>query len=144
MAAMTEVKFFFNVDHKIAFACKLAKKAYDSGMRLIVFAPDESTASEFDRQLWTFSQLSFVPHVRADHTLAAATPVVIANANSTLPHHDALLNLADDPPPYFTRFEFLREIVSMDEHDRNCARERSKFYKSRGFEIQNLDMATDK
>ncbi len=141
---MTEVKFFFNVDHKLVFACKLAKKAYDSGKRLIVFAPDEATANEFDRQLWTFSQLSFVPHVRADHALAATTPVVIANATSTLPHHDALLNLADAPPPYFTRFEFLREVVSMNEHDRNSARERLKFYKSRGFEIQNLDMATDK
>ncbi|MEI6737104.1 MAG: DNA polymerase III subunit chi [Pseudomonadota bacterium] len=141
---MTEVKFFFNVDHKLAFACKLAKKAIDGGKRLIVFAPDEAMASEFNRMLWTFSPLSFVPHVLANHALANETPVVIANADSTLPHHDALLNLSDEPPPYFTRFEFLREIVSMDDNDRSKARERLKFYKSRGFDIQKLDMTAGK
>ncbi len=141
---MTEVKFFFNVDHKLRYGCKLAKKAHDSGKRLIVYAPNEATADEFDRLLWTFSPLSFVPHVRADHAMANTTPVVIANATSLLPHHDALLNLSDEPPPYFTRFEFLREVVGMDGDDRVKARERAKFYKSRGFQIENIDMAAGK
>jgi DNA polymerase-3 subunit chi len=52
------------------------------------------------------------------------------------------LNLADEPPPYFTRFEYLREVVSTDEADRLRARERYEFYKSRGFEIQRQDMGT--
>jgi len=137
---MTEVKFFTHVDNRLNFACKLAKAAIDQGKRLIVYAPQEARASEFDRLLWTFSQLSFVPHVRADHALASATPVVIANDQSSLPHHDALLNLGDEPPPYFSRFEYLREVVSVDEADRLQARERLKFYKSRGFEIQIQDM----
>jgi len=138
---MTEVKFFFNVDSRLGFACKLSKAAMDQGKKLIVYAPDEARASEFDRLLWSYSQLSFVPHVRADHALAKATPIVIANANSELPHHDALLNLADEPPPYFTRFEFLREVVSTDDDDRAKGRERLKFYKSRGFAIQTQDMS---
>jgi len=138
---MTEVKFFFNVDSRLGFACKLSKAAIDQGKKLIVYAPDEARASEFDRLLWSYSQLSFVPHVRADHALAKATPIVIANANSELPHHDALLNLSDEPPPYFTRFEFLREVVSTDDDDRAKGRDRMKFYKSRGFAIQTHDMS---
>jgi DNA polymerase III subunit chi len=50
------------------------------------------------------------------------------------------LNLADEPPPFFSRFEFLREVVSQDEADRAMARERVRFYKSRGFEVSNQDM----
>jgi DNA polymerase III subunit chi len=138
---MTEVKFFFNVDSRITYACKLAKKAIEGGKRLVVYAPDVGIAADFDRALWTFSPLSFVPHVRAEHALASETPVVIANAESNLPHHDAILNLGDDPPPYFTRFEFLREVVSTDAEDRGRARERLKFYKSRGFNVLTLDMA---
>ena len=138
---MTEVKFFFNVDSRLGFACRLSKAAMDQGKKLIVYAPDEARASEFDRLLWSYAQHSFVPHVRADHTLAKMTPIVIANANSDLPHHDALLNLDDEPPPYFTRFEFLREVVSTDGDDRAKARERLKFYKSRGFTIQIQDMS---
>jgi len=137
---MTEVKFFFNVDHKLGYACKLAKKAFEGGRKLIVYTPDPGVADEFDRLLWTFSQLSFVPHVRAGHALTAETPIVIAADDSALPHHDALLNLGDEPPPFFTRFEQLREVVGLDEDDRLKARARHKFYQSRGFAIQTLDM----
>ena len=95
---------------------------------------------EYDRLLWTFSQLSFVPHVKAGHPLAAETPIVIANDDSGLTHHDSLLNIGDDPPPFFSRFDALREVVSCDENDVMRARERFRFYKSRGFDVQKQDM----
>ena len=138
--AMTEIKFFFNVDHKLHFACNLAKRAFDDGRRLIVFAPSTKLAEEFDRLLWTFSQLSFVPHVKAAHPLASETPIVIATDDTSLPHHEALLNIGDDPPPFFSRFDALREVVSGDVDDRASARERMKFYKARGFDVQTHDM----
>ena len=137
---MTEVKFFYNVKDKLHFACKLARRAADDGRRLIVFAPAPALAEEVDRMLWTFSQLSFVPHVRSGHALAAETPIVIAQDEAGLVHHEALLNLGDEPPAFFSRFELLREIVSQDEEDKRLARERAKFYKSRGFEIVNQDV----
>ncbi len=137
---MTEVKVFYNVPDKLAFACKLAKRAVDEGKRLIVYAPDQAVADTFDKLLWSFQQLSFVPHVRAGHVLAGETPIVIADTDSGLHHHEALLNLADDPPPFFSRFEFLREVVSQDESDRGRARERARFYKARGFAISHQDM----
>lgn len=138
---MTEVKFFYNVKDKLHFACKLAKRAADEGRRLIVFAPAPALAEEVDRMLWTFSQLSFVPHVRSGHALAAETPIVIAQDEAGLVHHEALLNLGDEPPVFFSRFEQLREIVSQDQEDKRLARERAKFYKSRGFEIVNQDVS---
>ena len=139
---MTEIKFFFNVDNKLHFACRMAKRAYEDGRKLIVYAPSPKLADEFDRLLWTFSQLSVVPHVKANHPLAAETPIVIASDDSGLPHHEALLNIGDDPPPFFSRFDALREVVSGDADDRTRARERLKFYKLRGFDIQTHDMLT--
>ena len=137
---MTEIKFFFNVDNKMNFACKLAKKAYEGGRKLVVYAPTPELANDFDRALWTFSQLSFVPHVKANHALAAETPIVIAHDDSGLAHHEALLNLGDEPPPFFSRFDALREVVLADDEDRARARERAKFYKSRGFDVTHMDM----
>ena len=137
---MTEIKFFFNVDNKLNFACRMARRAYDDGRKLIVYAPSLKLADEFDRLLWTFSQLSFVPHVKASHPLAAETPIMIASDDSGLTHHDSLLNIGDDPPPFFSRFDALREVVSSDADDRASARERVKFYKSRGFEVLTHDM----
>lgn len=138
---MTEVKFFYNVADKLHFACKLAKRAHDDNRKLMVFTPDAALAEEMDRMLWTFSPLSFVPHVRAGNALASQTAIVIAQDEIGLVHHEALLNLGDEPPTFFSRFEQLREIVSRDEQDKRLARERAKFYKSRGFEVTTLDMA---
>ena len=138
---MTEVKFFFNVEDKLHFACKLAKRAVEENRRLIVYAPSPALADNFDRMLWTYAQLSFVPHVRSGHALATETPIVIAQDEIGLVHHEALLNLGDEPPPFFSRFEQLREIVTCDDEDKQRGRERHKFYKSRGFEISTQDMA---
>lgn len=139
---MTEIKFFFNVDNKLHFACNLAKRAFEDGRKLVVYAPSPKLADEFDRLLWTFSPLSFVPHVKAAHPLAAETAILIASDDTHLTHHEALLNIGDEPPPFFSRFDALREVVSSDLDDRARARERVKFYKARGFDIQTRDMLT--
>ena len=136
---MTEIKFFFNVDNKMRYACRLAKRAFDGGRKLVVYAPTPALADEFDRALWTFSPYSFVPHVKAGHALAADTPIIIAVDDANLSHHEALLNLGDEPPPFFSRFDALREVVLADEEDRVRARERAKFYKTRGFAITHVD-----
>lgn len=140
---MTEIKFFFNAPNKINSACQLAKRAYDGGKKLVLYAPDADVAAALNRALWTFSATSFLPHVFANSVHAAATPILIATENSpdaSFPHMEALLSLSDEPPPFFSRFDFLREVVATDKEDRARARERLKFYKSRGFEINTLDL----
>ena len=54
-----------------------------------------------------------------------------------------LLNLSNDLPPGFSRFEDLVEVVSEDDAVRLPARERVKFYRDRGYEIQFRDLAKD-
>ena len=66
---------------------------------------------------------------------------MIASDDTELTHHEALLNIGDDPPPFFSRFDALREVVSSGGDDRASARDRAKFYKSRGFDVQTHDMA---
>ena len=45
------------------------------------------------------------------------------------------------PPPFFSRFERLAEIVSLDEADIASGRERWKFYKARGYEIRSFNLS---
>jgi len=52
-----------------------------------------------------------------------------------------LLNLDDAPPPFFTRFTRLLEVVSTEENDRAKARERFGFYRDRGYAINNYDLS---
>ena len=133
---MTRIDFYHYADDKLRFACRLAALAFQRDSRLVVYSPDEQLLRRFDHALWSFQATSFVPHVFAGGALAAETPIVLAKSDEGLPHHDVLLNLGDEWPPFFASFERLLEIVATDEDDRQRARARYVFYKKRGYDIQ--------
>ena len=133
---MTRIDFYHYADDKLRFACRLAAKAYDQSTRLVVYTPDTHVLGEFDKALWTFQSTRFVPHAFAGTAVAAETPVILASSGESLPHHDVLLNLAPEWPPFFASFERLLEIVAVDEDDKARARERYAFYRKRGYDIK--------
>ena len=133
---MTRIDFYHYADDKLRFACRLAAKAYDQATRLVVYTADARVLGEFDKALWTFQSTRFVPHALAGTAVAAETPVILASSGENLPHHDVLLNLADEWPPFFASFERLLEIVAADDADKAKARERYAFYKKRGYDIK--------
>jgi DNA polymerase-3 subunit chi len=138
---MTRIDFYINVEARERTACAIAAKAIARGVRLLVLTADETQSERVDRLMWTFAQLSFLPHVRAAHPLAARTPVIVDHACDPLPHDQVLLNLTDATPAMFSRFERLIEIVSLDTDDRQRARTRWRFYAERGYALASHDLA---
>lgn len=112
---------------------------------VLVYAPEAATAERLDRLLWTQPALSFLPHCAADSPLAAETPILIAQRLDGPPFenglHGCLLNLSNELPTVFPRFEALVEIVSTHDADRLPARERFKFYRDRGYAIESHDIS---
>lgn len=139
---MTQIDFYTHVGNKLHVACRLAAKAYAQGLRVAVLCPDAATAQHFDRLLWAASPLAFVPHCHANHPLAARTPIIVDHQGVTPPHDEVLLNLREEWPPVFSRFQRLIEIVSQDDADRANARARFKFYRDRGYEIRSHDLSS--
>lgn len=137
---MTQIDFYTHVGNKLSVACRLAAKAYAQGLRVAVLCPDASTAQNFDRMLWAASPLAFVPHCHAGHPLAARTPIVVDHEGVAPSHDEVLLNLREEWPPAFSRFQRLIEIVSQDDADRASARARFKFYRDRGYEIRSHNL----
>lgn len=139
---MTQIDFYTQISNKLHVACRLAAKAHARQMRVALLCPDDTTARKLDHLLWSATPLSFVPHCTADHPLAARTPVVIAAMEDAAGHDDVLVNLRDEWPPSFSRFQRLIELVSNDEADKSAARVRYKFYRDRGYEIRTHDLST--
>ena len=133
---MTRIDFYRYAEDKLRFACRLATKVYQSEKPLVVFSTDRATLQRFDTALLTLQATSFVPHCFAGTAVAAETPIVLASSEAELPHHDVLLNLADEWPPFFATFERLLEIVGTDEEDKSRARARYSFYRERGYDIK--------
>jgi DNA polymerase-3 subunit chi len=138
---LTQIDFYFHVENKLQTACALSAKAFSRGLRVLAYCPDPGASQKFSRLLWTTPAISFIPHCAPDDRLAAVTPVIVDHDGSNLPHDQVLLNLRDEWPPFFSRFQHLVEIVSLDEEDRRLARERYKFYRDRGYAILNHDLS---
>ena len=140
---MTEVAFHFNALDKVAYACRLLRKAVGSGAKVVVTGGTDDLQT-LDVALWTFSPLEFVPHCRASANAAvlAASPVMLTDAVSAAPHQQVLVNLGELVPDGFERFERLIEIVGTQDDDRLQARGRWKHYADRGYAITRHDLAS--
>jgi DNA polymerase-3 subunit chi len=138
---VTQIDFYTHVEDKLKTACQLAGKAFAHGLRITVFCSDREAAQRFDRALWMTPAIGFVPHCAPDDPLAAETPVIVDCVGEPLLHDEVLLNLRPEWPPFFSRFQRLIEIVSLDERDRAGARERFRFYRERGYEIRTHDLS---
>lgn len=144
---MTEVSFHFNVPDRMAYACRLLRKAVRRGAKVVVSAPGDVLA-RFDKQLWVFEPLDFVPHVYARPGQAPAarlldTPVWLSEQVREAPHHEVLLNLGNELVDGFETFARVIELVSHDGDDRQAGRARWKHYSDRGYEITRHDVAQE-
>lgn len=143
---MTQIFFYHSAADRIAAAALLISKTFRQKKELVVYAPDAEIAAALDRYLWMHPPTGFVPHVRHHCPLAIETPVVIADAANALESlaflaSERLFNLSADIPPGFARFTSLIEVVGAHEAERSAGRERVRFYKERGYEIQYFDLA---
>jgi len=140
---VTQIDFHVNAPDKLAYACRLARKGYLSGSRMVFHADDPVRLTRFDRLLWTFSALDFIPHCHVRDPLAAETPILLTGGADVdlCPHHDVLVNLDRVQPDAFSRFERLVEVVEADDADLEAGRQRYKFYRDRGYLLTRHDLA---
>jgi len=136
---MTRIDFHSNVPNKLAYACRLVRKARAAQCKIVLLGRDRNELAQLDQLLWSFSEQDFLPHVHAGDPLAAQTPVILTDSEAVdLPHHHVLINLSGTTPEHFARFERMFEIISSDEADKTAARDRYRFYKERGYPLSHF------
>lgn len=136
---MTRIDFYSNVPDKLAYACRLVRKARAADCSVVLLTRDRNELARLDEALWTFSEQEFLPHVPAEDPLAANTPVILTdNDRADLPHYQLLINLSASTPAHFARFERMLEIISFDDADKAAGRERYRFYQQRGYSLTHF------
>ena len=143
---MTRIDFYILAaggDDRAPFACRLAEKAYTRGHRIYIHVADAAAAKRLDDLLWTFSDGSFLPHAVVDGgDPDPDTPVHIGFGPEPV-GQDVLINLADETPLFFSRFERVAELVGGDEASRALARERYRFYRDRGYPLESHTIGSE-
>jgi DNA polymerase-3 subunit chi len=139
---LTEVAFHFGAPDRLAYTCRLLRKATASGARLLVrSSPADSTA--LDAALWGLTPTDFITHCDASaaQEMRSRSSVLLLSPNAELDtSFPILVNLSDDVPEGFEQFQRVIEVVSTDEQDRNLARQRWKHYTGRGYTITRHDL----
>jgi len=136
---VTEVEFHTGVADKIGFACRLLRKAYRVGARVMVTGPAEVLAA-LDRELWTFEERDFVPHLRwsvSTAALASRTPIWLVDAAVPEGAPDVLVNLGAAAPADLSRYSRVIEVLASEAEDEQAGRQRWRDYKARGLEIKH-------
>ena len=134
---MNEVEFHTGVADKLGFACRLLRKAYRIGARVMVTGPAVVLAA-LDRELWTFEERDFVPHLRLPGgaaALASRTPIWLVEGEAPAGAPDVLVNLGAAAPADLSRFSRVIEVLSTEPDDEQAGRQRWRDYKARGLMV---------
>jgi len=139
---MIQVTFHFNAPDKMAYTCRLLRKAIASGAKVVV-AGEQEELDRLDSELWTFAAREFVPHCRGDAPAAmvASSPIVLAGADQPMPQAPVLVHLGGPVPLAMGQFEKIIEVVGQGEQDRLDARQRWKQYVAQGHDPAGHDVA---
>lgn len=135
-----KVEFHHGMDDKLVYACRLLRKAYSRGARVVVTG-EADILKQLDRQLWVFDEQEFVPHVcnlggQAWAPRLADTPLWLTDQPASAPGtRDVLINVGDTLPDGVDRFARFFDVVSTDPDDRQRGRQRWRQYEARGWVV---------
>jgi DNA polymerase-3 subunit chi len=144
---VTVVAFHFGATDKLAYVCRLLRKAVGSGSAVMVLT-DRMTQQKLDVDLWAISATDFLVHClqTSDTSMQRECPVLLTTElNLTMDagalKYPVLLNLTETVPHGFQAFPRVIEVVSTDTADRTSARSRWRRYAELGCLIARHDLA---
>lgn len=136
---MTRIDFYILPDvdseSKFRFACRLAHRAIaDGGQAHVRTASAEATA-ELDALMWSYPEGRFLPHTTAPEDQAL---VHIGHEEPPPGPDELLINLGQDVPAFFDRFQRVCEVVPTPEVD--AGRARYSQYRRRGYPLHHHEL----
>jgi DNA polymerase-3 subunit chi len=135
---MTRVDFYIlqdvDLDAMRRFACRLAGKAVTGGHEVHIHTDGAEDAGIVDELLWSYPDNRFIPHETLDDSGRApvAAPVTLGWAEPD-GLDGVLINLSEEIPRFFGRFDRVAEVIPRSRRD--AGRERYKFYRDRGYPL---------
>lgn len=141
---MTRVDFYITPntasESRAKLACRIAAKAYQQNHKIYIHTDDREQAEKLDQLMWVYKDGSFLPHCLIDDPNQAQAPIIIGHNEPPACSPEVLINISQDIPEFFSRFERVAEVVGGDKATRERARERFKFYRERGYPLDTHEI----
>ena len=138
---MTRIDFYIldgaSTQDRFLLSCRIVEKAWKENHRVMIQAGSEQEAHHLDQLLWTFRDQSFVPHALLPIADTSTTPVIIGWNEDAGEESDILLNLSNEVPACFSRFERVIAPVDNDPVRREACRQHYRYYRDRGYPLND-------
>ena len=125
---------------QMRFACRLLDKAYSQNNTVYVRILDQALANSMNDMLWTFRDISFVPHDLLTGVYSSISPIVIGMDEKITKKCDILFNLHPETTAAFCDYKRIVEIVYQEDSWQKLSRQHYKFYKNKGCSINTHDL----
>jgi DNA polymerase-3 subunit chi len=121
--------------------CRLAGKAYANGKRVYIHTDTNEEAMRLDELLWTFEDIGFLPHERAEDGPDPDTPILVGCGTEPPETATVLITTAHPVPPFIALYERVLEVVDQDPEHLKRSRGRYRDYQTRGLNPQKHDIS---
>jgi len=129
-------------DAKLLLACRLAGKVYQNNLTGLIRVPDAETGKKLDDLLWTYDQGTFIPHqLEPGAESHARPPIVISHSTHCDYRRDVLISITEQVPQDLEQFDRIAEVVGALDGDKARARDRYRFYRDRGCQLETHEMS---
>jgi len=142
---MTQIDFYIlqasAPQSREIYACRLTDKAFKAGKTIFIYTESFADAQRLNTQLWTFKGEAFLPHDVYPDTHPSNVRIRLGYLpHQTHPSFDVLINLTSQVPPFFKEYERVLEIINQEPETRDHGRQRFRFYRELGFELNSHDI----
>jgi len=124
------------------YACRIIEKAFSNSQTVYVHTATVAEAQSFDIQLWTFRDISFVPHEIYNQNLNSAALILIGYDVVPTGKKDILINLTSKTPSFYQQFDHIIEIIPNDVDLKTAARKQYQVYQSSGYQMETFNIKT--
>ena len=119
---------------RILYACRIIAKAYNNNHQIYVHTNSLDEAQNFDTQLWTFNDISFIPHEIYTPNSNLDIPILIGYGdNFPARTNNILVNFTHEIAPFYRQFGHIIEIIPNEENLKATARQRFQIYQKDGY-----------
>jgi DNA polymerase-3 subunit chi len=117
--------------------CQIIKIYYKQKYKIVVKTNDKPLLSDLDDMLWTFEQISFIPHcTRYNFDEEASVLLCDDKYDYDANKYNVLFNLNMKEKEKNNDFGILIEIVTQNESQKDYAREKYTYYKNNNIDIK--------
>ena len=131
---MTHIEFIFNVVDKTRLTIGLTEQLIRRNHSALIYFEDQKAIDDFSLSL--LEKELFMPHLIEENALLNKLSLTQSKLDLM---DDTLINFTSKEIQGFSRYLIMYELVSNDDEDKKSARERYRFYKDCGYQVNSMD-----